>query len=328
MGMGLAAAWFQRPTDPLAPRLSAAEQSLRSIEQQLAAERSEREAGETAARAVAGELATARAALAASASERGRLSEALLEREAELGRLRDASDRATVLAVEKSELAVLNRDLAGASARQDQLSRILADGVDRYRADSIRLAADLEQTRARARLLEETQTDLARTKAALMATKQELAALTDLYQGARQDLLTAKTDIERYLGRIQSTQFQGLLTDDAGAQLHRLTMGKPLSLGGDFLVSLSVDKADPTATVSRSLSVKLIVQRPAAAANPDATVVLYDAEQKPLRRLSYSFPHVDDGAPFMAASATIACDRQPAFARLILAPGAETTAGR
>ena len=317
-----------RPTNDLAQRLVEAERLVKTGETQRVADLAQLASEQQAGRALASELATARAAIAAGAAERARLGDQALEREAELGRLRNAADRAEVLAMKVTELEVLNRDLAGASARQDHLSRILADGVDRFRGENTRLASDLSQTKERARLLDEAQTDLARTKQELASARQERDALQGLYQQAHRDLAVAKTDIERYLGRIHATQFQGLLTDDAGSPLHAITLGKPISLGGDFLVSLSVDKADPSATVSRALAVKLVVQRPSAAANPDATVVLYDAEQRPLRRLSYSFPHVDAGAPFMTATSTIACDRPAAFARLILAPGEEKLAAR
>lgn len=329
-GGGIVALSLHRKIDPqdLRPRLAEAESRLRAAEAQRKADLAQVDAERENGRNLSADLATSRAALAAGAEERGRLSAQLLDREAELGRLRDASDRAEVLAVKVSELDVLNRDLAGASARQDRLSRILADGVDRFRDQSTRLAGELESVKERARLLDETQKDLARTKTELASARQERDALQGLYQQAHKDLATAKSDIERYLGRIHATQFQGLLTDDSGSPLHPVTLGKPLSLGGDYLVSLAIDKADPKAAVSRALAVRLVVQRPSAAANPDATVVLYDSEQRPLRRLSYSFPHVDDGAPFMTAATTIACDRQPAFARLILAPGEEKVAAR
>ncbi len=318
-----------RNTDDTAQRLTEAEQRLRAADSQRTADLAQLAGEQASGRTLAADLATARAALAASGAERGRLAEQVLVREAELGRLRDAADRAEVLALKVAELDVLNRDLAGASARQDHLSRILADGVDRFRGENAVMSTELASTRERARLLEVTQADLARTKQELAAARQERDALQGLYQGAHRDLATAKADIERYLGRIHATQFQGLLTDDSGSPLHPVVLGKPISLGGDFLVSLSIDKAEASASgASRALSVRLVVQRPAASANPDATVVLYDAEQRPLRRLSYSFPHVDAGAPFMAATSTIACDRPAAFARLILAPGEEKVAAR
>ena len=104
------------------------------------------------------------------------------------------------------------------------------------------------------------------------------------------------------------------------------------SLGGAVLtesnVSISFPNAPSTTDCSGSNTVfginpqiQVVVQRPAAAANPEVTVVLYDRDQRPLRRLSHSFPHIDAGKPFVAVSTTVACDRFPAFARVLIAPG-------
>jgi len=61
---------------------------------------------------------------------------------------------------------------------------------------------------------------------------------------------------------------------------------------------------------------------------PGDEVVLYDQDERPLRRFSYSFPHVDDGRPFVSSATTVACDRFPAFVRVQVAPGLDDLAAR
>jgi hypothetical protein len=93
--------------------------------------------------------------------------------------------------------------------------------------------------------------------------------------------------------------------------------GKPVALAGDYLLTLRVDRGSQPGTITT----QVVVQRPSSAGNPDVTVVLYDADQQPLRRLAYSFPHVDAGKPFLSTSSEVTCERFPAYARVMIAPG-------
>jgi len=259
------------------------------------------------------------------------LRQQLAESQADLARMLDAEDRATVAALANTELNLLNRDLAGTTAKQERLAKILAEGVERFRVSSERLAGELGEAKARVAALESTQADNIKLTQKTAALTQERDALNDLYQRTHGDLVAAHSDIERYPARISGTQLQGLLAEDANAAtLIPVTMGRPVSLGGDFLVTLTVSQAAPSKSVGTppTINVKLVVQRPAAAANPDATVVLYDAKRRPLRRIATSFPHVDQGAPFVTLAASLTCDRTPAFARIILAPGLDDVAAK
>jgi hypothetical protein len=256
----------------------------------------------------------------------------LEEAQAELAHLHDADDRAMTAALANKELDLLNRDLAGATAKQERLAKILAEGVARFRGESEHLASELAESKTRAAALESTQADNIRLSKKVSVLTQERDALNDLYQRTHGDLVAAHGDIERYLARISGTQLQGLLAEDANAAaLIPLTLGQPVSMGGDFLVTLTVSQpptGKTTANAPATVMIKLVVQRPAAAANPDATVVLYDAKRRPLRRIATSFPHVDQGAPFVTLGASLTCDRTPAFARIILAPGLDHVAAK
>lgn len=257
------------------------------------------------------------------------LRQQLTDAQADLARLLDADDRATAATLEKTELDVLNRDLAGATAKQERLAKILAEGVERYRVESDRLAGELGEARGRVAALESTQANNVRLTQKVTALTQERDALSGLYQRTHTDLVSARSDIERYLARISGTQLQGLLAEDGSkTPLVPLVLGRPVSLGGDFLVTLTVNRAPSTGKPGQppTIDLQLVVQRPAAAANPDATVVLYDEKQRPLRRIATSFPHVDQGAPFVTLGASLTCDRTPAYARIILAPGLDDVA--
>jgi hypothetical protein len=93
--------------------------------------------------------------------------------------------------------------------------------------------------------------------------------------------------------------------------------GKPVAMSGDYLLTLRVDPGEQPGLVRAGI----VVQRPSGATNPDVTVVLYDENQQPLRRIAYSFPHVDAGKPFVASTTEIVCEKFPAFARVMVVPG-------
>ena len=132
------------------------------------------------------------------------------------------------------------------------------------------------------------------------------------------DLQSATRDIERYLARVNATHLQDYLTGDNNTvPLLAIQAGKPLALTGDYLLTLRVDHGSQPGTVLT----KIVVQRPNSATNPDITVVLYDEQHQPLRRLAYSFPHVDAGRPFVASATEVACERFPAYARIYVTPG-------
>ena len=280
---------------------------------------------------MADQLATLQQTAGADGARVVLLRQQLADAQADLGRLLDAEDRATTAALANTELDLLNRDLAGATAKQDRLAKILAEGVERFRTTSEQLAGELGEAKARVVALESTQADNVRLSQKVSALTQERDALNGLYQRTHGDLVAAHSDIERYLARISGTQLQGLLAEDGNAaSLIPITLGRPVSLGGDFLVTLTVSQPAPSKSTGTppTIDIRLVVQRPAAAANPDATVVLYDAKRRPLRRIATSFPHVDQGAPFVTLGASLTCDRTPAFARIILAPGLDDVAAK
>jgi hypothetical protein len=132
-------------------------------------------------------------------------------------------------------------------------------------------------------------------------------------------------ELARYLARVQGTGLQDYLTSDpASLPVMAVQPGQPLALGGDYCLTLRVDPAARAGTVQ----VALTVQRPAALANPDVAVLLLDQDRQMLRRVAWSFPHVDGGAPVVAASSVVACDRFPAFVQVLVSPAVETTARR
>ncbi len=305
--------------------------------QELAALKLQREADQTQIRtlqeqatSLADKLATTQQSAGADGARVEVLRQQLLDAQADLARLLDADDRAAVAKLRTGELDVLNRDLAGATAKQERLAQILADGVNRTRTENEQLAAELGEARTRLTALVATQTENIRLGKRLQAATAERDQLAGLYQTATTELTGAKRDIERYLARINGSQLAGLLTEDGtgGPPLMPVVAGRPVSLGGDYLVTLTVDQAPNVAGRGAQVDLRLVIQRPTAAANPDATVVLYDARKRPLRRIATSFPHVDQGAPFVTLNAAISCDRPPAYVRVLLAPGIEDVAAR
>ncbi|MCK6491435.1 MAG: pentapeptide repeat-containing protein [Planctomycetes bacterium] len=274
---------------------------------------------------VSDQLAQLRQAGSAGAAELERLRGQLADQDGELGRLRAADDRAAVLAAKVGGLEGLSADLARQSARQDHIARVLADGLERYKGEAERLAKSEGELRTRAAEADRDRNDAVKLRQEVAVLRQERDTLQGLYQRTGAELQSARRDIQRYLARVNASSLQGVLGDDAGGAMLAVKPGQPLALGGDYLVSLVVDRV---AGQAGQVQVKLVVQRPAAAANPDTTVVLYDQAGRPLRRLSFSFPHVDGGPPFVSASASVACDRFPTQARILLVPGDATVAAK
>jgi hypothetical protein len=240
----------------------------------------------------------------------------------ELGRLRDASDRAALMALRLAESQALAREQAVQLQRQERVGEILAGGVRQLRDENARLDAVVSERVAQERRADLLAAELATLKQDLEAQRSERTALATRERRLTQDLADSRTAIQGYLARVAEADLGNVLGDQA-SQLPLLPVkpGASLALGGDFLVSLRLEATDG------GLDAKLVVQRPMAAANPDISVVFYDADQRPLRRVGFGFPHVDRGAPFASASAQIACDRFPSFARVIVSPAASEPVG-
>ncbi len=268
-------------------------------------------------------VAAAKQEAAVRRAEAEQLRAALRESENEVVRLRGADDRATVLAIKLAEAQDLNREIARQTSRQDQLSRILAEGVSRLQQDKEKLTAERDQhvvDESRARQFEGEATASRGTIASLGKERDELLGQNQKLLG---ELLGAQRDIERYLARVNATHLQDYLTEsDHKAPLLPVVAGKPLALSGDYLLTLRIEPGAQPGQVG----CLVVAQRPPAATNPEITVVLYDQDERPLRRFSYSFPHVDDGRPFVSSATTVACDRFPAFVRVQVAPGLDDLA--
>lgn len=246
------------------------------------------------------------------------LKTALRSSESDLQRLQAADDRAILMTQKAEELNRLNGELARETGRQEQVGRILADGVGRLKSDNLALAAERDQQQIDRRHLTETEAEVARLRETVTGLERERTDLVARNGKLTGDLLAASHDIERYLARVNATHLQDYLTDDhSSVPLLTVNAGKPIALSGDYLLTLRVDKGQQAGTVTT----RVVVQRPPSATNPDVTVVLYDENQQPLRRLAYSFPHVDAGSPFVSSTTEVACERFPAFARVMIAPG-------
>ncbi len=242
--------------------------------------------------------------------------------EVELSRLRDADDRAALMALRLAEAQRLARDQAEQLTRQERVGGILAQGVRQLRDENGRLDAVVSDRQAHEHRADLLTAELATLKQELEAVSADRTALAARERRLTQDLADSNTAIQGYLARVAEADLGQVLGDDAGRQpLLPIKAGAPIGLGGDYLVSLVIDRTEG------GVGARIVVQRPAASANPDVSVVLYDADQRPLRRLGFGFPHVDRGSPFASASAQVACDRFPAFARVIISPTATRPVG-
>lgn len=246
----------------------------------------------------------------------------LTSSETELIRLRDADDRAAIMALRLDEAKTLAREQAAALARQEQVGGILAAGVKRLQSENERLGKTVDDRLVEEHRADQLAADVARLSRDNEALKAERDALAMRERRLAGDLADSQRAIQGYLARVAEADLGSVLGDDAGkVPLVPVQAGRPIALGGDYLISLNLDHADG------GVAAKLVVQRPAGVANPDVSVVLYDHDQRPLRRLGFGFPRVDPGAPFASASATVACEEFPAFARVIVSPAVTAPVG-
>ena len=246
----------------------------------------------------------------------------LIAAEADVARLRDADDRAALMALRLAEGQRLAREQAEQLQRQEKVGTILAEGVRQLRSENARLDAVVSERVAQERRADQIAAELATAKQELETVRGERTALSQRERRLAQDLIDSNAVVQGYLARVAEADLGHVLGDEAARQpLLPVKAGSAIALGGDYLLSLRLDRTED------GLAAKLVVQRPAAAANPDVSVVLYDAQQRPLRRLGFGFQHIDRGAPFASASAQVACDVFPAFARVIVSPAATAPVG-
>lgn len=268
--------------------------------------------------------ANAKQEAAVSRAEAEQLRANLKASENEALRLQGVDDRCMVLAEQVKKAQALAADLARHGAKESRVAVILAQGVDRLQDENKTLAEQRDQ-----RLLDygnaaQAQNEVKRLHGELDAAIAERERLQQQNQQLTASLTGARADMERYLARITATHLQDYLGDNAHDPLLPLTPGAPVALSGDYLLTLRVDRGQTPGTVQA----QVVVQRPPAATNPEVTIVLYDQDERPLRRIAYSFPHVDGGAPFVSGVTTIACDRFPSFARVLVAAGMDDVSAK
>jgi Pentapeptide repeats (8 copies) len=243
---------------------------------------------------------------------------ALRASESDLSRLQTAHDRVIILEQKVAQLTELNANLAKSSARESDIGHILVSGVDKLRDENNNLAKERDQLAIDRTHLATVENELQQARAELAKLSHERDTLLANNQQLSGDLQSAARDIERYLSRVNATHLQDYLTgDNNNIPFLAVEAGKPIALTGDYLLTLRVDHGSQPGTVLT----KIVVQRPNSAANPDITVILYDEHRQPLRRLAYSFPHIDVGRPFVASATETACERFPAYARVHISPG-------
>jgi uncharacterized protein YjbI with pentapeptide repeats/cell division septum initiation protein DivIVA len=293
-------------------------QELANLQRQHEADLAQIQTIQEQLRGTAGQGSSLKQEVALRQAEADALRSALRASESDLLRMQGVDDRATLLSQKVDELTSLNAELARETGRQGQVGRILALGVGRLKTENQVLAADRDQQQIDRRHLADIESEVARLRESVAAFTSERTDLLARNAKLSGDLFVASRDIERYLNRVNASHLQDYLTDDQSRiPLLTVARGKPIALSGDYLVTLRVDQGQQPGTVLTHV----VVQRPPSATNPDVTVVLYDENQQPLRRLAYSFPHVDANKPFVSSTTEVACERFPAFARVMIAPG-------
>jgi hypothetical protein len=327
---GTVAGWAIASHRPVAPATDTAlATQVQSLRQQHDADLAEVRNLGARLQQLTSDAAEARRAASMARAERDQARSASDLARGETDRLQTAADRAAIAESRAAELAAQLDAMVRANARSEQLGRILADGSARLVADRTRLEAIRDEKVVALRTNEELAEEAVRLRGELARTAAERESLARIAEQQAGELRIAQESIGRYLAKVSASGLGdqlGVGDGDGKDPLLPIIAGQPLSLGGDYLVTLRVENAMNAGRPQVRLG--LTVQRPAAAANPDVTVVLYDDRQRPLRRVAFGFPHVDDGAPLVAGRTEVSCDREPHYARIVVASGGTTVGKR
>jgi hypothetical protein len=280
---------------------------------------------QTRAQELADQVAVSRRDAAVQRAEAERLRLALADSENDVARLRGVEDQALLLTQRLAEARQVSADLARQSSQQDRLAAILSSGVERLQRDNAALASDRDRWQSEAQKLGAQAahaSELADRLASISRQRDDFAQDNQHLRGELQD---AQQQMQRCLARIDAAHLQDYLgTDEHQAPLVPVVAGQPIALSGEYLMTVRVDPGHAANTVDT----QVVVQRPPGTANPEVSVVLFDQDRHPLRRIAYGFPHVDAGAPFVCSQTSIACDRFPAFVRIVVAPGLDELAAQ
>jgi hypothetical protein len=304
------------------------------LEAALAAERAANAASvaaqaehQRAGAAATADAVEARRLLGVARAERDQAREESAFRLADASRLADAADRAAVAEARLAAMQDEREALAKANARSERLGAILAAGAGQMLADQQRLLSERDASVVAVRTHQELAAEAGRLRQALAAAETERDRLAAVATTQAGDLQAAREAIGRYLAKVAASDLGEHLGDDAGrGELLPIVTDRPLSLGGDYLMTMRMDAAGTPGRYQVGLG--LTIQRPEDAGHPDVTVILYDAQRRPLRRVGFGFLDGAPGTAVVGGRAEVACASVPAFARVVMAPGAPVVTRR
>lgn len=239
-----------------------------------------------------------------------------------IARMRTREDEAQGLALRFRELKREHLALLQQNQRLHDTARILNKGLKAVSDERDELKSfkqeRLTQHFDRERL-QETVDQLQQEKQTLLAKHENLQLINTNLQ---QRLGEAEQSLNSFLSRIEGSRLKEFLNDETDDEpMHPIIAGKPLVLGGDYLLTLRLDRGTRPDTVQS----RLVIQRPTHKALPDVTLLLYDEQGAALRSMSYSFPASDGSSPFAAVESLITAPRFPAGVRVLINPALDPT---
>ncbi len=248
----------------------------------------------------------------------------------ENARLRSAHDEAVIMRDRLHRLTAAHDRLAERNQALEQTSQILTRGLRDMRQQKEHLErhvyGDQLANEHRIRELDEANQGLNRE---LSEARTRL-----LSQGRRNAqleaaLTAAEHSLASFTRRIQGTQLESLLLGDPAARpLLRLQPGRTIALGGDVLVTLTVDIDEDHEPLPDRVRIRseLVVQGPPGQDLPEVSIAFYDHDDLPLRKISYAFPARIGTTGFANAVVSLDSPSFPAGARLLLTDSSRVTA--
>lgn len=202
------------------------------------------------------------------------------------------------------------------NSRLRRTAAIMADGVTRLREDN----TSLSKLRDEQLVIRTRVTDLENqlTQRDRQASEAQTQAESAKAQSARlqRELQVAYQAMAAITQRVQGTQLENLLGQSENKEpLLALEPGKPVTVGGEYLVTLTLVPDSKAGTVD----CQIVLQAPPRRPVPDLAVILYDAEERARRKVTFGFLGERTPNGFAMANSVIPLREFPTSARILLA---------
>ena len=225
------------------------------------------------------------------------------------------ADLYVLLREQHNTLQERHRQLRLRTERNEDMASILSKGVQELSAREQQLSQrTFDETSLRSRI-ETLQNELNRHQAARKALSEELTRAQNRNEQLFADLSEASLQLEQVVSQVRGTALEQLLhSSHEEAPLVQIIPGRPITFGGDYLLTMHVNPGNQ----ADSVATRLVIQGPHNEQIPDVEVIFYGSDGKPLRKMRLGFPDSDSTRGFASAHTELSMSEFPTSARMIV----------